>query len=176
MAIKISLSKKCHSKTKSIIDKNLNANANSKNPNTTFTVFNHPPDFGKEFNQLGKKANKPNGKAIADEKPNILIIGAIPPLVAASNKAVPAIGNVHEKDTTAKAKAIKKIPATPPLLAPLSTLFTQEFGNIISKAPIKEKANTTKAINIIALKVTPVENSYIALLPKRAEMAVPKSV
>ena len=33
------------------MERNLNANANSKNPKNTFTVFNHPPDFGKEFNQ-----------------------------------------------------------------------------------------------------------------------------
>ena len=27
------------------LDKNLNANANSKNPRVTFTAFNHPPDY-----------------------------------------------------------------------------------------------------------------------------------
>jgi hypothetical protein len=29
--------------TKSAFDKNLKAKANSRNPKTTFTVFNHPP-------------------------------------------------------------------------------------------------------------------------------------
>ena len=33
--------------TKSAFDKNFNANANSINPNTTFTVFIQPPDFDK---------------------------------------------------------------------------------------------------------------------------------
>ncbi len=95
----------------------MNAKANSKNPKTTFTVFSQPPDFGNEFNQPGKAANKAKGKAIANENPNIPIIGAIPPLEAASTNKVPTIGPVQEKDTIAKAKAIKKIPIIPPLSA-----------------------------------------------------------
>ena len=109
-----SLSSKCVPNTISTIDKNLNANASSKNPKTTFTVFSQPPDFGNEFSQPGKIANNANGIAIAVENPNILIIGVIPPTVAASNSAVPAIGNVHENDTTANANAMKKIPKIPP--------------------------------------------------------------
>ena len=57
--------------TKSEFDKNLNAKANSKKPKTTLVVFNHPPDFGNEFNQLGNSANKAKGNAKA--KPNPLI-------------------------------------------------------------------------------------------------------
>ena len=68
---------------KSAFDKNLKANANSKNPNTTLTVFNQPPDFGSEFSQPGKAANNANGRAIAKENPNIPIIGARPPFEAA---------------------------------------------------------------------------------------------
>jgi hypothetical protein len=67
MAKKVSLSNQCNCKTKSALDKNLNAKANSKNPSETFTVFNQPPDFGKEFIQPGNKANNLNGNAIAEE-------------------------------------------------------------------------------------------------------------
>ena len=104
----VSRSNQCKSNTKSAFDKNLNANASSKNPKTTFTVFNQPPDFGNEFNQPGNIANNVKGSAIAEEKPNILIIGAIPPLPAAVTKAVPTIGPVQEKDTIAKAKCHEK--------------------------------------------------------------------
>jgi hypothetical protein len=44
-------------------------------------------------------ANNINGKAKANENPNIPTL-VIPPLDAASTKRVPTIGPVHEKDTT----------------------------------------------------------------------------
>ena len=50
----------------SALDKNLKASANSKNPSTTFTLFNQPPDFGSVFNHAGKAANNPNGIAKAN--------------------------------------------------------------------------------------------------------------
>ena len=78
-----SRSKKCACKDKSAFDKNLNAKANSKNPKTTFTEFNQPPDFGKVFIHPGNAANNPKGKAKAKEKPNIPINGAVPPADAA---------------------------------------------------------------------------------------------
>ena len=110
-----SLSKRCASTTRSALDRNLKAKANSKNPSTTFTVFNQPPDLGKEFIQPGKAANRPNGSANANEKPNIPTNGAIPPIVADSTSKVPTIGPVQEKETSANASAIKKIPIIPPL-------------------------------------------------------------
>ena len=45
------------------MERNLKARANSKKPKNTLTVFNQPPDLGKEFNQPGKAANKVNGNA-----------------------------------------------------------------------------------------------------------------
>ncbi len=117
IAKKTSLSNKCNCKTKSAFDKNLKAKANSRNPKTTFTVFNHPPDFGKECSHPGNIAKSMNGKANANEKPNIPIIGAIPPLEAASTNNVPTIGPVQEKDTIANAKAMNNIPIIPPLSA-----------------------------------------------------------
>src|SRR5690554_5788535 len=110
MARKTSLSNKCHCNAKSALDKNLNANANSKNPRTTFTEFNQPPDFGRVFIHPGKAAKRAKGKANAKENPNIPTNGAIPPSVAACTNNTPTIGPVQENDTKANANAIKKIP------------------------------------------------------------------
>ena len=51
-----SIFKSPHCFTKSALDKNLNASANSRNPKTTLVVFNQPPDLGNEFNQPGNAA------------------------------------------------------------------------------------------------------------------------
>ena len=138
-----SLSKMCNCNTKSEFDKNFNAKASSKNPNTTLTVFNHPPDEGKEFNHPGNAANNPNGNANANENPNMATIGPESPPDADCTNTLPTIGPVHEKDTNANVNAMKKIPIIPPLSACLSALFTHDAGNVISNAPKKEIANTT---------------------------------
>ena len=166
MAINNSLSNQCFCKTKSALDKNLKAKANSKNPKETFTVFNQPPDFGIEFNQPGNIANNINGKAIANEKPNIPMIGANPPFEADSTSKVPTIGPVQENETTAKANAIKKIPTIPPLSAFESIFVAHELGKTISKAPKNDKAKTTNKTKKIKLKVTLVDNSFKASAPK----------
>ena len=101
MAINNSLSNRWASTTRSALDRNLKAKANSKNPRTTLTVFSHPPDFGNEFIHPGNAANKPKGSASAREKPNIPIKGAMPPMVADSTNNVPTIGPVQEKDSSA---------------------------------------------------------------------------
>ena len=69
--IKVSRFKSPNLITKSAFDKNLKAKANSKNHKITLVVFSHPPDFGKEVNQLGNKANNAKGKAKAAPKPVI---------------------------------------------------------------------------------------------------------
>ena len=109
----------------------MKANANSKNPSETLTVLSHPPDFGSVFNQLGNIANSMNGNAKAEENPNIPTIGAIPPFEADSTNKVPTIGPVQENETIASAKAMNKIPTTPPLSACLSTLFAHELGHYL---------------------------------------------
>ena len=174
MAKNTSLSNKCNCKTKSALDKNLNAKANSKNPKNTFTVFNQPPDFGSEFIQPGKAANNVNGKAKAKENPNIPTNGAIPPMDADSTNKVPTIGPVQENDTNANVKAIKKIPINPPLLDTVSDLFNQELGNVISNAPIKETAKTTNKIKKNILNQTLVDKALRAAGPKIAVTMVPK--
>ena len=80
-------------------------------------MFNQPPDFGSECSQPGNMAKSINGKANANENPNIPITGAIPPFEAASTKSVPTMGPVQEKETIARAKAMNKIPIIPPLSA-----------------------------------------------------------
>ena len=96
---------------KSTEDKNFNANANSANPRTTLTEFNHPPDCGKEFNHPGKIAKMVNGIAKAKENPVIPIAGVkYDPEVDASTNKVPMIGPVQEKETNPKVKAMKKMP------------------------------------------------------------------
>jgi hypothetical protein len=152
----------------------LKAKANSKNPRNTFTVFNHPPDFGKEFIQPGNNANKVKGKESASENPNIPTNGAIPPMDADSTKRVPTIGPVHEKETNASAKAMKKIPIKPPLFDEESALFNQEFGNIISKAPMNEIAKITSRMKNIILNHTFVDKALSAEAPKTAVTMVPR--
>ena len=133
--------------TKSALDKNLKAKANSKKPKITLVVFNHPPDLGKEFNQLGNSANKANGNAKAKPKPAIPIVSciAVSPaeFIEPANKE-PKIGPVQEKETMAKVNAIKKIPKIPPTLEAESILFPHELGSVISKYPKNEKAKKTK--------------------------------
>ena len=111
-------------------------------------------------------ANNINGKAMANENPNIPIIGAKPPFDADSTNKVPTIGPVQEKETTAKAKAIKKIPTIPPLSAFESIFVAHELGKTISKAPKNESAKITNKAKKIKLNVTLVDNSFKASAPK----------
>ena len=175
MAKNNSLSNQCNCNTKSAFDKNLKARANSKKPKTTLTEFNHPPDFGNVFNHPGNIANNINGKANALENPSIPTIGAIPPFEAASTNKVPIIGPVQENETIAKAKAINSIPTIPPLSACLSTLLAHELGNIISKAPKKDKAKTTNRTKKITLNQTFVDKAFRESAPKNNVITEPKN-
>lgn len=123
-----------HFITISALDKNLNANANSKNPNTTFTVVNQPPDFGNELIQLGKAANKANGKAKAKPKPAIPEVNCIAPPSEdnAPASSDPKIGPVQEKETKAKVNAIKKIPMIPPAPSAELALLVHFSGKVNS--------------------------------------------
>src|SRR5690606_841015 len=109
-----SLSKNCQLYAKSTLERNFNASASSRNPNTTFTLFSHPPDFGKDFSIEGNMANSTKGTARANQNPSIPMAGPRrSPLVAASTNNVPMIGPVHEKETTAKLADIKNRPTNP---------------------------------------------------------------
>ena len=130
----ISLFKIPQFSTRSALDKNLKAKANSRKPKTTLVVFNQPPDFGKLFSQLGNNANNAKGKARAKPNPLIPAVSCIAPPSAVKDPASndPKIGPVHEKDTIAKVAAIKKIPIIPPASEAESILLPQELGKVIS--------------------------------------------
>src|SRR5258708_28986734 len=97
--------------------KNLNASAISINPNTTFTVFNQPPDFGKDFNQFGKKAKVVNGIAKASAKANMPTIGFRNSPPADETNMLPTSGPVQENETKTNVNAMKNTPIKPPLSA-----------------------------------------------------------
>ena len=66
-------------------------------------------------------------------------------------------------------------PMIPPRSALRSTAFAQELGNIISKAPKNEIANTTNKAKKIRLNQTFVESALSASAPKIAVTIVPRS-
>ena len=128
------------------MERNLNAKAISKNPSTTLTEFNHPPDFGKLLNQLGNIANKVNGSAKANEKANIPNTGFnnFPP--TASISKLPTMGPVQLNETNTRVKAIKNTPTKLPMLDLESTLFTNPLGSVISNMPKNAAPNIIKII------------------------------
>jgi len=97
--------------------RNFNPKAKMINPRTTFTEFNQPPDFGSFPIHDGNKASKVNGKANANENPNIPTAGMMILPVDASTNIPPTKGAVQENETNTNVKAIKKAPIIPPLSA-----------------------------------------------------------
>ena len=148
----------------SALDKNLIANAISKNPMNTLKVFIQPPDLGRDFNHVGNTANNAKGIPKANPKPSIAELNwnatadpepeAVNPVLA---KAAPKTGPVHEKDTRAKVKAMKKIPKIPPTLEAESTLFNNLLGRRISKYPKNDIAKTVNTKKNIKFNQTFVE-------------------
>ena len=116
--------------TKSALDRNFSASANSKKPRITLMVFIQLPDLGKDCMILGKAANTANGSASPKPKPPIPAVSCqAPPLeVKAPASSEPRIGPVQEKDTKAKVSAAKKIPIPPPRFSALLELLTHELG------------------------------------------------
>ena len=125
-----SLFKKPHCFTRSALERNLNAKANSMNPNTTFTTSNQLPDLGNDFNKLGKRANKANGMPNPSPKPENA--GMIRFTFFKFPRTNPKIGPVQEKDTIANVNAIKKIPIKLPASLLLSILVAILEGIEIS--------------------------------------------
>ena len=105
----------------------------------------------------------------------MLTTGAIPPCAAAATSAVPTIGPVHEKETIAKASAIKKIPIKPPRSACESTLVPHELGKVISKAPRNETAKITSKAKKMRLNQTFVDNAFSESAPNTEVTTVPSS-
>src|SRR5690606_23469281 len=156
--------------------RNFKASANSKNPSVIFTLFSQPPEDGRLFKRLGNMAKSVNGIANANAKPNIPIEGPkSSPIVAACTSKVPIIGPVQEKDTTANVAAMKNRPIKPPLSALLSNLLASEVGRVISNAPKKENANTTKRTKKAKLKIPLVDRLLSASAPNTTVINIPNS-
>ena len=134
IAINISLFSKPQCITRSAFERNLNAKASSIKPNTTFTVFSHPPDLGNELKRFGKSANKAKGNASANPNPAIPDVNCMAPPSADNEPASkdPKIGPVQENETSASVSAIKKIPTIFPAPALLSAPLLILPGKVIS--------------------------------------------
>ena len=172
-----SLSRMCQLYARSATDRNFKAKANSMNPNVTLTTFIHPPDFGADFSNDGNKANNVNGMASAMAKPNIPMVGAtMLPCVETATSKNPIIGPVHEKDTNANVKAIKKMESKPVVFSDFwSILFDHDEGSVISNAPKNEAANTTNNKQKKILNTALVANAFKALAPKSNVTANPNN-
>src|SRR3954463_3957090 len=138
IAIKVSRRKRPHCLTRSAFDRNLIAMAISRKPSTTFTEFSHPPDFGRDCNQFGKMAKTVNGKASANPKPARPAVNRQEPCAAVPASSDPRIGPVHENETMASVKAMKKIPTAPRPDFELAW-FARPPGSVISKYPKNDK-------------------------------------
>src|SRR6056297_1036565 len=132
---------------------NLNENAKIINPSTTLTVFIHPPDLGNPFNIRGNIANKVNGKAKANPKPNIPIRGSKISPAAAFTSNAPTMGPVQLNETITKVKAIKNEARNPPLSTCRSDLFANPEGKTISNIPKNEAANAINNAKKIVLGI-----------------------
>ena len=85
------------------------------------------------------------------------------------------MGPVHEKLTSESVKAIRKMLMRPVVCsALLSTALLHLDGNVISNAPKKEAANTTKRRQKKMLNTALVESAFSALGPKMAVIINPK--
>ena len=170
-----SRSSKCQSSTISALERNLRAKASSIKPSTTLTELSQPPDLGSPESQPGNRAKSVNGKARAMANPAMPTTGPQKlPLTAASTRIVPTKGPVHENDTKAKVKAMKKIPTSPARSDLRSILFTHEEGRVSSNAPKNEAAKTTNSTKKKMLNHGSVDIALSASAPKRAETPTPR--
>ena len=155
----------------------MSAKASSIKPSVTLMTFIQPPDLGADLSRDGNMANNVNGIASAIAKPSIPIVGAtILPWVETATSRNPMIGPVHENDTKARVNAIRNMLSNPVVLSDLaSTLFCQDEGNVISKAPKNEAANTTNNRQKKILNIALVARALRALAPKSNVTAKPSN-
>src|SRR5687767_13586371 len=152
-----SLFNKPHCFTRSALEKNFTASANSKNPRTTFTSVIQPPDRGNDCNQWGNIANKANGNPRAKPNPAAPTVNGQAPCSATPTSKVPRIGPVQENETIASVAAIKNIPPRSPSPDLESILLARPDGRPISNKPKKDSANTTKMAKKVRFSQTLVE-------------------
>ena len=140
-------------------------------------MFIHPPDLGADLSHVGKMAKSVNGSANAMAKPNMPMAGPQKlPDVAKSTSRKPMMGPVHEKLTSARVNAIRKMESRPlVVLALLSTLLVHLLGSVSSNQPKKLSANTTSSAQKKRLNTAFVLSALSALGPKMAVMASPSA-
>ena len=162
-----SRSRICHPYAKSATLRNFNANANSRKARVTLNVFIQPPDLGNFFSTDGNMAKSENGNAKANAKPSIPIAGASIDLPAASTSKVPMIGPVQENDTITNVNAMSRMLRKPVVLLDLLlSAVDHELGRVISNAPKKDAANTTKIKKKMILTTALVLSALSADAPK----------
>jgi hypothetical protein len=112
----------------------------------------------------------------ATAKPNMPIAGArIEPLADTCTSNVPMMGPVHENETKANVKAIKRILRKPAVESAFeSNLVDHEEGNVISNAPKNETAKRTSNPKKIKLKMALVDKLFKALAPKISVIRIPR--
>ena len=140
-------------------------------------MFIHPPERGSFLSHDGNRANNVNGMARAMAKPSMPMAGPrLLPWLAASTSSVPMMGPVHENDTMTSVKAMKNRLSRPVVRsAAASTRFDHESGNLSSKAPKNEMANSTNNRKKMMLHTALVAKALSALAPKMALTARPSA-
>ena len=125
---------------------------------------------------VGKRANNVNGRAKATAKPSIPMMGAmIEPLVPTSTKRKPMIGPVHEKLTSVRVKAIRKMLSRPVVFSALeSTALLHEEGKVNSKPPRKLSPKSTNRRKKKMLKMAFVLIAFSALAPNNIVTIMPR--
>ena len=111
------------------------------NPRTTFTELSQLPLLS-FLSREGNIAKIVKGRANATEKASIVTIGVQNSPWVDLMRTEPTIGPVQENDTRTRVRAMKKMPASPPLSELRSLLLTNDEGSVISNAPKNEAANT----------------------------------
>src|SRR5690606_30139515 len=145
-------------------------------PRTTFTVLSQPPDFGNPFSHSGNTANSAKGTAKANEYATIPRMGFITSPPADNTRTLPTIGMVHENDTSTSVADIKKMPASPPLSAARSALFTHVYGALMTNKQRKERAKAIKMKNTSKLGSQCVARAFKPSAPNASANAVPAMV
>ncbi len=86
------------------------------------------------------------------------------------------MGPVHENDTRVRVNAMKKMLRSPVVRSAVeSILFAHDEGRVMSNAPKKETANTTRSRKKIMLHTALVDNALSELAPNSAVMISPKA-
>ena len=138
-------------------------------------VFIHPPDLGACLSNDGNRAKSVNGMASAMAKPSMPMVGPrMEPCVDTATRRNPMMGPVHENDTNASVKAMRKMESSPVVLSDLASTFDDhDAGSVSSKAPKKEAANTTSNRQNRMLNTALVARAFRALAPKSSVTAKP---